>query len=145
MNRHPRIFEMSSPVAIVMAAGKGTRMKSDLPKVLFPVAGRPMIEYVLDALLESGVRRIVVVVGYRADLVREKLAQWHTAGPLTPALSQGEREKITLQFVEQSPQLGTGHAIMVCRPALQRSRWADSDSHRRFPAGAAGNIEGNVR
>jgi hypothetical protein len=85
---------MSSPVAIVMAAGKGTRMKSDLPKVLFPVAGHPMIEYVLDALLESGVRRIVVVVGYRADLVREKLAQWHTAGPLTPALSQGEREII---------------------------------------------------
>jgi len=110
---------MSPPVAIVMAAGKGTRMKSDLPKVLFPVAGRPMIEYVLDALIESGVRRIVVVVGYRADLVREKLAQWHTAGPLTPALSQGEREKITLQFVEQSPQLCTGHAIVVCRPALR--------------------------
>jgi bifunctional UDP-N-acetylglucosamine pyrophosphorylase / glucosamine-1-phosphate N-acetyltransferase len=93
---------MSSPVAIVMAAGKGTRMKSDLPKVLFPVAGRPMIEYVLDALLESGVRRIVVVVGYRADLVQEKLSGFKPA----------------LHFVEQSPQLGTGHAIMVCRPTL---------------------------
>ena len=45
---------MMSPVAIVMAAGKGTRMKSDLPKVLFPVAGRPMIEYVLDALESVG-------------------------------------------------------------------------------------------
>ena len=88
---------MSSTVAIVMAAGKGTRMKSDLPKVLVPVAGRPMIEYVLDALNQSGVRRIVVVVGYRADLVRERLAQWQTASTLTsprrvprdPALSQG--------------------------------------------------------
>jgi bifunctional UDP-N-acetylglucosamine pyrophosphorylase / glucosamine-1-phosphate N-acetyltransferase len=92
---------MLSPVAIVLAAGKGTRMKSDLPKVLFPVCGRPMIEYVLDALAEVGVRRVVAVVGYRADLMREKLA--HRPG---------------VEFVEQSPQLGTGHAVMVCRPAL---------------------------
>ncbi|HTQ40335.1 MAG TPA: NTP transferase domain-containing protein [Pirellulales bacterium] len=109
---------MLSPVAIVLAAGKGTRMKSDLPKVLFPVCGRPMIEYVLDALAEVGVRRVVVVVGYRADLVREKLTHWQSGGTLTPALSQGEREKMSVEFVEQSPQLGTGHAVMVCRPAL---------------------------
>jgi bifunctional UDP-N-acetylglucosamine pyrophosphorylase / glucosamine-1-phosphate N-acetyltransferase len=93
---------MSSTVAIVMAAGKGTRMKSDLPKVLVPVAGRPMIEYVLDALHQSGVRRVVVVVGYRADLVRQALAN-----------------RPGVEFVEQSPQLGTGHAVMVCRSALR--------------------------
>jgi UDP-N-acetylglucosamine diphosphorylase/glucosamine-1-phosphate N-acetyltransferase len=93
---------MSSPVAIVMAAGKGTRMKSDLPKVLFPVAGRPMIEYVLDALEEAGVRRVVAVVGYRADLVRQAFAN-----------------RSGVEFVEQSPQLGTGHAVMVCRPNLR--------------------------
>jgi bifunctional UDP-N-acetylglucosamine pyrophosphorylase/glucosamine-1-phosphate N-acetyltransferase/UDP-N-acetylglucosamine pyrophosphorylase len=92
---------MSNIAAIVMAAGKGTRMKSDLPKVLFPASGRPMIEYVLEALNRVGVQRKVVVVGYRADLVREKLGHW-------PGV----------EFVEQSPQLGTGHAIMVCRPAL---------------------------
>jgi bifunctional UDP-N-acetylglucosamine pyrophosphorylase / glucosamine-1-phosphate N-acetyltransferase len=92
---------MSSPVAIVLAAGKGTRMKSDLPKVLFPVCGRPMIEYVLDALTAVGIKRVVIVVGYRADLVRQTLASW-------PGV----------EFVEQSPQLGTGHAVMVCRPAL---------------------------
>jgi len=92
---------MPKPVAIVMAAGKGTRMKSDLPKVLFPVGGRPMVDYVLDALSEVGIERIVVVVGYRADLVRQTLAS--------------RRE---VEFVEQSPQLGTGHAIMVCRQAL---------------------------
>ena len=57
-----------------MAAGKGTRMKSDLPKVLCPVLGRPLIEYVLDALSGVGVERVVVVVGYRSDLVRETLA-----------------------------------------------------------------------
>jgi bifunctional UDP-N-acetylglucosamine pyrophosphorylase / glucosamine-1-phosphate N-acetyltransferase len=92
---------MSKTVAIVMAAGKGTRMKSDLPKVLFPVCGRPMVDYVLDALAEVGIERVVVVVGYGADLVRETLA--------------GRRG---VEFVEQSPQLGTGHAIMVCRAAL---------------------------
>src|SRR5262245_5853883 len=91
---------MSKPVAIVMAAGKGTRMKSDLPKVLFPVGGRPMIEYVLDALTEVGVERIVVVVGYRAELVRQTLAN-----------------RRGVEFVEQSPQLGTGHAVMVCLQA----------------------------
>ncbi len=49
---------MGKRIGLVMAAGKGTRMKSDLPKVLFPVCGRPMIEYVLDALDEAGVDRI---------------------------------------------------------------------------------------
>jgi bifunctional UDP-N-acetylglucosamine pyrophosphorylase / glucosamine-1-phosphate N-acetyltransferase len=93
---------MSKPVAIVMAAGKGTRMKSDLPKVLFPVGSRPMIEYVLDALTAVGVERIVVVVGYRAGLVRQTL-----------------ENRRGVEFVEQSPQLGTGHAIMVCRQALE--------------------------
>jgi bifunctional UDP-N-acetylglucosamine pyrophosphorylase/glucosamine-1-phosphate N-acetyltransferase/UDP-N-acetylglucosamine pyrophosphorylase len=93
---------MLSPVAIVMAAGKGTRMKSDLPKVLFPASGRPMIEYVLETLQAVGVKRTVVVVGYRADLVREKLAHW-------PGV----------EFALQSPQLGTGHAVMVCKPALE--------------------------
>ncbi|MDR1477831.1 MAG: NTP transferase domain-containing protein [Planctomycetaceae bacterium] len=87
-------------IAIVMAAGKGTRMKSDLPKVLYPVSGRPMIEYVLD-VLETVVERILVVVGYRGELVRESLSG---------------RQK--LQFVEQTEQLGTGHAVMVCRDHL---------------------------
>jgi bifunctional UDP-N-acetylglucosamine pyrophosphorylase / glucosamine-1-phosphate N-acetyltransferase len=95
---------MLSPVAIVLAAGKGTRMKSDLPKVLFPVCGRPMVEYVLEALKTVGVRRVIVVVGYRGDLVRLALASWSTA-------------EFKVEFVEQSPQLGTGHAVMMCRPA----------------------------
>ncbi|MBL9124998.1 MAG: NTP transferase domain-containing protein [Planctomycetaceae bacterium] len=76
-------------------------MKSELPKVLFPLCDRPMIEYVLDALEAAGIRRILVVVGYRADLVRETLA--------------GRRN---LEFVEQREQHGTGHAVMMCREAL---------------------------
>jgi bifunctional UDP-N-acetylglucosamine pyrophosphorylase/glucosamine-1-phosphate N-acetyltransferase/UDP-N-acetylglucosamine pyrophosphorylase len=87
--------------AVVMAAGKGTRMKSDLPKVLFPVLERPMIEYVLDALEQAGVGKIIVVVGYRSDLVRETLAH-----------------RRNLEFVEQTEQLGTGHAVMMCQEQL---------------------------
>ncbi|MEX0794693.1 MAG: NTP transferase domain-containing protein [Pirellulaceae bacterium] len=92
---------MNDRVAVVLAAGKGTRMGSDLPKVLVPVLGRPMIEYVLKALDKAGVTRKIVVVGHQADLVREQLATW-------PGV----------EFVEQTEQLGTGHAVMVCREAL---------------------------
>lgn len=88
-------------MAIVLAAGKGTRMKSELPKVLVPVAGRPMVRYVIDALRTAGVQRVVIVVGYRSDLVREELAG--LAG---------------IEFAEQTEQLGTGHAVMMCRPQL---------------------------
>lgn len=76
-------------------------MKSELPKVLIPVAGRPMIEYVLDALAAARVRQTVVVIGYRGDLVRQRL---------------GRRPGIA--FVEQKEQLGTGHAVMAARGAL---------------------------
>lgn len=88
-------------IAIVLAAGKGTRMKSELPKVLVPVIGRPMIRYVIDALHEAGIWRILVVVGYRGDLVRAELA-----------------DQPGVEFVEQAEQLGTGHAVMMCRDRL---------------------------
>ena len=92
---------MSSPLALVLAAGKGTRMKSDLPKVLVPVNGRPMIRYVIDGLREAGIDRVAVVVGYQADLVRQELAD-------EPGVS----------FALQEEQLGTGHAVMTCRDEL---------------------------
>jgi bifunctional UDP-N-acetylglucosamine pyrophosphorylase/glucosamine-1-phosphate N-acetyltransferase/UDP-N-acetylglucosamine pyrophosphorylase len=94
---------MSQRIAIVMAAGKGTRMKSELPKVLFPVLGRPMIHYAIDALDAAGVDQIVVVVGYRADDVQQELA----ARP-------------RVKFALQAEQLGTGHAVMMCRDYLTR-------------------------
>ncbi|HEV7225482.1 MAG TPA: NTP transferase domain-containing protein [Pirellulales bacterium] len=97
---------MNRKLAIVLAAGKGTRMKSDLPKVLIEVRGRPMIEYVLDALAAAGVDEILLVVGYRADDVRKALGR---------RLSSSRPR---LRFVQQAEQLGTGHAVMVCREAL---------------------------
>ena len=93
---------MSHPLAIVMAAGKGTRMESDLPKVLVPACGRPLVEYVLDALADAQVRDAIVVVGYRADDVRNALS---------------DREQ--LRFAEQTEQLGTGHAVQMCVPMLK--------------------------
>ncbi len=91
----------SNVAAVVLAAGRGTRMKSDLPKVLVPVLDRPMIRYVVESLAAAGVQRVLVVVGYRQELVREELAG-------TPGV----------EFVEQTEQLGTGHAVMQCREAL---------------------------
>lgn len=93
---------MQEPIAVIMAAGKGTRMKSDLPKVLVPVLGRPMIEYVVDALRRGGVHQQIVVVGYRADLVRQLLDG-------QPGIT----------FADQPQQLGTGHAVMMCRDQLK--------------------------
>ena len=89
---------MSAPIAVVLAAGKGTRMKSDLPKVLCQANGRPLVEYVLDSLRGAGVEKIVVVVGYKADDVKQQLAHYNN-----------------LEFALQSEQLGTGHAVMMCR------------------------------
>ena len=93
---------MGQRIGVVLAAGKGTRMQSQLPKVLFPVCGRPMVEYVLETLQAVGVDRILIVVGYRSDLVREALATWKG-----------------VEFVDQPQQLGTGHAVKMCAPALQ--------------------------
>ena len=89
--------------AVVLAAGKGTRMKSDRPKVLLEVCGRPMVEFVLDALEQAGVSHTLVVVGYQGDRVRAALK--HRRG---------------VEFVDQTEQLGTGHAVEVCRPRLER-------------------------
>jgi bifunctional UDP-N-acetylglucosamine pyrophosphorylase/glucosamine-1-phosphate N-acetyltransferase len=88
-------------LAIILAAGKGTRMKSELPKVLVPVNGRPMVRFVVDALKAAGVERVVVVVGYRAELVRKELAS-----------------EPDVEFADQTEQLGTGHAVMMCRQQL---------------------------
>jgi UDP-N-acetylglucosamine diphosphorylase/glucosamine-1-phosphate N-acetyltransferase len=93
---------MPEPLAIILAAGKGKRMGSDLPKVLVTVGGRPMIRYVIDAIHGAGIKRILAVVGYRADLVRRELA-----------------DQPGLEFVVQSEQLGTGHAAKMCEDRLE--------------------------
>lgn len=82
--------------AIIMAGGKGTRMKSALPKVLHKILNEPMAGLVIRSLKEAGCERIVTVVGYQHELVEKALA--------------GQCE-----FAVQEPQLGTGHAVMQAR------------------------------
>jgi len=86
---------------VILAAGKGTRMKSARPKVLHRVAGRPLIERVLDCAEAIQPRTITVVLGHQADALRAALS---------------ERQGLT--FVVQEPQLGTAHALMTAEPAL---------------------------
>jgi bifunctional UDP-N-acetylglucosamine pyrophosphorylase/glucosamine-1-phosphate N-acetyltransferase len=85
-----------------MAAGKGTRMKSTLPKVMHQVGGRPMVAQVVDACLAAGCRRVIAVVGYQQELVRGALAGY------------GDR----VAFAVQAEQLGTGHAVRCAEPLL---------------------------
>jgi bifunctional UDP-N-acetylglucosamine pyrophosphorylase / glucosamine-1-phosphate N-acetyltransferase len=86
----------------ILAAGKGTRMKSDLPKVLHMLGGRSLVKRVLDTATALSPNRRLVIVGYGSELVRQSLA--------------GEPE---LEFVEQAEQLGTGHAIQQLLEPLQ--------------------------
>ncbi len=94
-------MSMSAPetAAVVLAAGLGTRMKSDRPKVMHPIAGRPMVGHLVATLEAMGLDRIVVVVGPESDTVAKALAPH-------PCVVQRER-------------LGTGHAVLAARPALE--------------------------
>ena len=86
--------------AIILAAGKGTRMKSDLPKVLHKVAGISMLEHVFRSVNAINPEKTVTVVGHKAELVEQVLA--------------GQTD-----FVRQTEQLGTGHAVMMAEPVLE--------------------------
>ena len=88
---------MNPTHVLIMAAGKGTRLKSSMPKVLHPLAGRPLMEHLLPTVEALNPRHILVVVGHQAALVKSKLR--HRA----------------VEFAEQVPQLGTGHAVQVAR------------------------------
>jgi bifunctional UDP-N-acetylglucosamine pyrophosphorylase/glucosamine-1-phosphate N-acetyltransferase len=90
---------------VVMAAGKGTRMKSARPKVLHHLAGRALLRHVLDTAIQLSARRAVVIVGHQAEQVQAQVQSW----PL---------QSLTLDFARQEPQLGTGHAVQQALPLL---------------------------
>lgn len=87
-----------------MAAGKGTRMKSDLPKALHAVCGLPLVEHVGRAMKGAGVRRPILVIGHQGDLIRATLGEEHYA------------------YAHQPEQLGTGHALLMTRDMLASHR-----------------------
>ena len=95
----------SPPIdVVIMAAGKGTRMKSRLPKVLQRLAGVPLVQHVLNTAAQLNARSAVVITGHGADQVEPVL--------LTPG------QALAVQCVRQEPQLGTGHAVQQAVPVL---------------------------
>ena len=86
--------------AIILAAGKGTRMREDSPKVLSPIFGKSFIEYVIDSLKDAGVTKIIPIIGFQAEKVQSLL------GP-------------KYEYAIQTGQLGTGHAVKMDRTLLQ--------------------------
>ena len=90
-----------------MAAGKGTRMKSKLPKVLHRLAGRALLQHVVDTTADLSARRVVVITGHGAMEVEATLARPARAGA-----------GFAIEFVRQEPQLGTGHAVQQAAPRL---------------------------
>lgn len=94
----------SSPrAAVILAAGKGTRMKSELPKVAVPLAGKPMLLHVIENLVSAGLRELIIVVGYKKEDVIS----------LVPEIPD-----VRITFAEQVEQKGTAHALLCAEPAL---------------------------
>jgi len=129
----PTFCTASSPVnVVILAAGQGKRMYSDLPKVLHPLAGRPLLGHVLDTARSLGPDRIVVVYGHGGEVVREAMGEEGVA------------------WVRQEPQLGTGHALAQALPGLDASvptlvLYGDvpltcADTLRRLAAAAQGGV-----
>lgn len=97
----------TSPVdVVIMAAGKGTRMKSKLPKVLHQLAGRALVQHVVDTAAALSARQVTVITGHGADEVEN-------------ALGSSADGQFVLNFVRQVPQLGTGHAMQQTVPVLR--------------------------
>src|SRR5687767_14420217 len=92
---------MSDTHVVILAAGQGTRMKSELPKVLHPVAGQPMVERVVRVASALSPASVTVIVGHRAEALQAFL---------------GGRQGV--QFALQAPQLGTAHALQQAEPLL---------------------------
>ncbi|MCA6236436.1 MAG: NTP transferase domain-containing protein, partial [Phenylobacterium sp.] len=93
---------MTARAAVILAAGRGTRMKSPIPKILHRVGGRTLLDCVIDTVLETGCERVVVVVGTHSPEVRRLVEARLSAGAVAV----------------QDPPLGTGHAVLAAAPAL---------------------------
>ena len=86
--------------AIILAGGKGTRMKSDLPKCAYPFCGKPMISYIIESCKQANIKDIIVVVGYKSEELIKCLPS-------------------DVRYVKQEEQLGTGHATLCAAPLLK--------------------------
>ncbi len=92
---------------VILAAGKGTRMKSKLPKVLHPVGGKPLLVHVIETALSLAPKKIIVIYGHGGELVKESIAA-----------NLDSKVAESLQWLEQKEQKGTGHAVQIAEPWL---------------------------
>ncbi len=96
-----KIIRMRDLAVVILAAGKGVRMRSDLPKVFHEVLGEPMLTYVLETVKKLAPQNTYLVIGHKRDLITDYYKDWD------------------LKFVVQEEQLGTGHAVMQVKPHLE--------------------------
>lgn len=94
--------------ALILAAGKGTRMKSNLPKVLQPLGGKPLISHLIDTLNNMEIKKISVIYGYLGELLKNKITEDYS----------------NLFWIEQIEQLGTGHAVKMALPYLKADEYS---------------------
>jgi len=97
-----------SGTAVILAAGEGRRLEpltNRRPKPMMPVANRPLLEHVIDSVVAAGIDRIVLVVGYKQERIRNHFRDGNDWG-------------VTIEYVEQSTQLGTGHAVLQAEPVV---------------------------
>ena len=96
--------------AIILAAGKGSRLKpftESVPKVMLPVANKPILEYVIESLVQSGIRKITIVVGYKKETIMDYF-------------ENGKKFNANIEYVIQEKQLGTGHALLQAKKHLTK-------------------------
>lgn len=99
---------MVCETAVILAAGAGTRMKSDLPKVLHRICGKPILAYVIEQVKAAGIQEIVLVVGHGAQEVEAEISRRYQKDP-------------NIKFVLQQEQLGTGHAVMQAKDLIKET------------------------
>ncbi len=95
---------MSDFSVVILAAGQGTRMKSDLPKVLHPLTGKAMLRYIIETAQQLKPQHIYVVIGHQAEFIQQQLSD------------------VDVTWIQQREQLGTGHAVMQVLPHLQNEQ-----------------------
>ena len=104
MSKSTKKIGFSKRAAVILAAGKGKRMFSPLPKVLHRLAGKPLVCWVVEAAKAAGISKIIVVIGFKGALVKKALRNYR------------------VEFVWQKSQLGTGHAVRMAYPKLKNFR-----------------------
>jgi len=119
---------MDKPIrAIILAAGKGTRMPDhDLPKVLYPIGGKPMIKYLISTFKKAGISSPIIVVGYKKELVMKELGKDY-------------------EYAVQDEQLGTAHAVLAARDALASHSGLTFIAYGDMPFWSKETIEGMIK